>query len=592
MNSYNIIYNGKEYIPSEYQKAIFDNVVHGIGNMVIEASAGSGKTTTIVNIINLIDKDKRSLFIAFNKDIVKVLKDRVGKNRNSDIMTYHSLGYAILREYYRDKIEDIDEYKYRTYVKHNISKLCNNNTYVMGLYNKPAYINNICQLIEYARYNLCQSIREINDIANKYGVVVQADECEVVKKVLEWGSDNIKTIDYTDMIWLPNEMGIIPRKYKYDWVLIDESQDTSIAQQKLFFKCFKRNTRFIAVGDTYQSINIWAGASEEALNNLKEQPNTKIFSLPISYRCPKKVVQLAQVFSPDIKYADDAIDGEVNYDVKKSKPQSGDMVLCRSTAPLVKLYVEYLRMNKKAYIRGKDIGKNLISLIEDSNTEMVNRTMVTNGLISSLYERLFSLRSVIMNKWGLDDKDACTTMEFLNLYDSIKAIEVLSEGIDTCSELINKIETIFLDSDGDGVCLSTVHKAKGLESDNIFILCKSLMPSKLAKKEWEKKTEDNLIYVAITRAKKSLNYIDENDFNIKEAYLNTGSMMKELTEIENGLRTIKGNHIDEIGDVKLSLIKTRVIGQREDGSIEKIKEEEKNKKNNKNKAFNKFKKFI
>ena len=86
---------------------------------------------------------------------------------------------------------------------------------------------------------------------------------------------------------------------------------------------------------------------------------------------------------------------------------------------------------------------------------------------------------------------------------------MISEGLSTVDELIEKINIIFSGDSTDAVQLSTVHKAKGLEADNVFILKPSLMPLKYAKKDWEIKTEKNLIYVAYTRAKKTLNFIEE-----------------------------------------------------------------------------------
>ena len=55
-----------EFTPSKYQIDIFDFIQHGVGNLVVEACAGSGKTSTLVKGISLIPEDKRILFCAFN----------------------------------------------------------------------------------------------------------------------------------------------------------------------------------------------------------------------------------------------------------------------------------------------------------------------------------------------------------------------------------------------------------------------------------------------------------------------------------------------------------------------------------------------
>ena len=86
--------------------------------------------------------------------------------------------------------------------------------------------------------------------------------------------------------------------------------------------------------------------------------------MPISYRCPQSIVDYAQKYSPRIKAKDGAEQGIIYQVVSPYTPVSGDMVLCRNTYPLVKLFADYLRVNKKAFIRGRDLGTDLINTIE------------------------------------------------------------------------------------------------------------------------------------------------------------------------------------------------------------------------------------
>ena len=67
------------------------------------------------------------------------------------------------------------------------------------------------------------------------------------------------------------------------------------------------------------------------------------------------------------------------------------------------------------------------------------------------------------------------------------------------------IDTIFTD-DLKGIVLSTIHKAKGLEANRVFIIRPDLLPLPQCRKGWEFIQEKNLEYVAITRAKKDLIY--------------------------------------------------------------------------------------
>ena len=513
MGKYKISFKGKEFEASPYQEAIFDNIEHGVGNMIIQAAAGSAKTTTIVNSINIIPDNKSILFIAFNKDIVEEIRNRIGSRKNTKISTFHSMGFSIFIENNAGVNPDnlVNEFKYKNYIKSNIDTITSYGETKSLKRNRGLYLKNIIDLTEYSRYYLAFKEREISKVAEKYGIVPLRDEIEVCKQILIWGKNNISQIDYTDMVWLPTVLNYTTNKYRYNWILIDEAQDVTIAEQKLVEKCYKRGCRIVTTGDESQMINIWCGSDEEAINNFAKMPNTKKFSLPISYRCPKKVVELARKYSDNIIAKDDAIEGEVRYNVSKNSPKNGDMVLCRITAPLIDLHMHYLRINKKSYIRGwENIRDTYLSLIKATNSKTIDKQMLTsNGLIPELYKMLFKAIDSVKTTFGLDDEDSLMHPSVMSIYDAINGIKVLAEGVTEVDDLIDKVNTIFQGGSENGIQLSTVHKAKGLEADNVFILLPSLMPIKYAKKEWELKTEKNLIYVAVTRAKKTLNYIEE-----------------------------------------------------------------------------------
>lgn len=548
---YKIEIQGKEFEASEYQDKIFQTIQYGAGNLIINAAAGSSKTTTIVNAIRFIPETKKILFIAFNKDIVNKIKTSI-THENATVLTFHSLGYYILVE---NKIinndnstnnDIINEYKYKNYIKGNIEQLSSCYSSI-GKY-KTLYVNNIIKLSEYSRYYLAMTSKQIEQVAELYDIVPVQDEIEVCKKVLLWGKENIDTIDYTDLLWLPNVLNLTTKKYLFNWIFVDEAQDTSIVEQQLVDKCFKRGTRFAAVMDEFQQINIWCGSTLDAIQNFKLYPNTKEYSLPISYRCPKKIVELAREFSNNIIALPDAIEGEINYDVSPNDPVAGDMVLCRTTAPLVEQFLKYLRINKKAYIRGfENIKKEYLDLITNTHSKLIDRNCVTcDGLFPKLYVYLFNEMDRISSTFGLDEDDTLSHQSILSIYDNIESLKVLSEGLITTEELTDKINTIFNGDITDAVELSTVHKAKGLEADNVYILQPSLMPNKFAKKDWEIKTEKNLIYVAYTRAKKTLNFIKEDGNTYRTSgYFDMAKMKKDLNNLKTLLNYNKENFITE-----------------------------------------------
>jgi ATP-dependent exoDNAse (exonuclease V) beta subunit len=139
-------------------------------------------------------------------------------------------------------------------------------------------------------------------------------------------------------------------------------------------------------------------------------------------------------------------------------------------------------------------------------------------------------------------------------------LEALAEGLNTKDELIKKIEDVFSDSKKEGISLSTIHKAKGLESTNVYIACPSLMPSKSAKQQWEKEQEHNLMYVAFTRAKEKLIFLDGEEYNylLKSSSNNLEKIEKQVNLILNKNTVL---HITSVEDAINIIEKSTPIQQ-------------------------------
>lgn len=520
-----------EFVPSKYQQGIFDFIQHGNGNAVINALAGSGKTSTIVNAVKLIPSTCNALFIAFNKEIVKELEKKLEGVKNVQVKTLHSLGFLMIRRNLGTNIE-IDEYKYRTFIKKNIKQLSSADFDKMTTKLIQQYTDNVIQLCDLGRYNLAQCEKDLLQVSARHDIPIIDDECNAVLNVMKWGKENTTSIDFTDMVWLPYELTLNPIGLQYDYIFIDECQDLNAAQRELFLRCFRRGTRFIAVGDKKQAIYSFAGADAKSFAKLQSLPNTTTLPLPISYRCPKKVVNLANQFVDTMECREGAPDGEIVHNVSIKDIHDGDMVLCRTKMPLIKLYMRYLRMGVKSYVRGQDIGLNLLRMVDKTEQIMLNVSLQKDGVFARLYDDLFEERNRLMIKRGMDLEDATLSNQIMNKYDSIKALEILAEGLTSARDLHDRIENVFAES-ADGVCLSTIHKAKGLEANNVYILCKTLMPSRLATQDWEKEQEQNLMYVAYTRAKYKLGLVSETEISPSAGMIDPSAALTELNYIEN-----------------------------------------------------------
>lgn len=518
MEEYKIYKNGKTYDATEEQCNIFRFIQQGYGNAVINAAAGSAKTTTIENAIRYIPTDKKVLFVAFNKDVCEEIKKDISKTSpNATISTFHSLGYSLLLNCLPQNKLEVYEHKYNKYITENIDVLTSyGETTSLGR-SRSRYMKNIFRLLEYSRYYCVMKINDIKSLIDIYGdIVLIRDEVDVVRKVLIWGQEHLDTIDYTDMTWLPNVLNLITKKIKYKYIFVDEAQDVTIAEERIIEKVKDRSCRLITVGDEKQRINVWCGASAKAFDNFKNAENTQEFSLSTSFRLPKIGEKLIHDTFPNIKIfaADNAIEGKINYNVSLSMVRPYSMVLCRNTMPLINSMLEVMRMNKKCYLKGWETEQEIFqSIVKNHPSTMLDKNCITqNGLFPQLYKELFDMIQVLEKTHGLSRTDALANDEVFNFLDQILCLEVISEGCFKTEELIDKLNMIFKKTSDskDAIIFTTVHRAKGLEADNIFILHPFLLDGPFATAAWEIEAEENLKYVALTRFRETLNFVESD----------------------------------------------------------------------------------
>lgn len=501
-----------EYEPSQYQKAIFDYIQHEKGNLVVEAAAGSGKTYTLVKALSLIPQDKRVLMTAFNKDIVKELTKKVKEFPNVEVRTLHGLGMILTTRGLGIGGMKPEGYKYTQLIYNHWQDLTKTNINKLSRNARKSFVENTKKLVDFGRFYLATTRSEMIELMTKYDIPCVADEVDVALKVMAIGGKNLDSIDYTDMIWMPHIYDLHLQECEYDFIMVDECQDLNVAERNLVLRCLKEGGRLIAVGDSNQCIYGFSGSDPDSFKAIQSIPNTVSMPLSISYRCPESVVKFAQNLVPSIEAKQGAEEGVILDCVSLDDVHDGDMVLCRNNAPLLQVYCKLLEQGKRAYIRGSDVGKNLQNIVIGTHKDYLHTNLKRDGVFIRLYEDLFNSRKAIMERYGISQEDAMKHETIQAKLDMIRALEVLGADLTTTEELTKKIEDIFPKNDkGEGIMLSTVHKAKGLEADNVFIACASLMPSKSALDEWQVQQERNLMYVAYTRAKKVLGFLNEEE---------------------------------------------------------------------------------
>lgn len=277
-------------------------VLYNDGPLLIIAGAGAGKTKTLTTkIAYLIEKKnvapENILAITFTNKAAKEMKDRLFKTigqtaKYLQVSTFHSFGLKLLRENYDalgyDKnfvIMDSDDSL--TVVK----KIIKDIGYDPKIYNPRAIRNKISSCKNemttpeaYERYAASDFEKVVQEVYAKYEKKLQRNN----------------SVDFDDLLLLPIELfkknPDILNKYQdlYQYILIDEYQDTNEAQYILTKMLSAKNRKITCVGDDSQSIYSFRGANyKNILNFEKDYKDAKTILLEQNYRSTSNILDAA-----------------------------------------------------------------------------------------------------------------------------------------------------------------------------------------------------------------------------------------------------------------------------------------------------------
>lgn len=454
----------------------------------------SGKTFTLCKLAEMTPPIKSSIFLAFNKSIAEELGQRLPRTVKAS--TLHSCALSSLCKAFSLNFALSDSKNF------NLAKEKMN---FKGVHSKriPGMIMKICRLYDLMRFNLVQDdVEAIISLGERYGeeadenLAKRAIELRMLNKkiadnyFLKGGSGKLP-MDFTDMLYYATQYVHRNDFKQYNVVMLDECQDISPLQFEVVKMCKTPRGRLIAVGDEKQSIYSFMGSNLDSLQAIKNAPNTVTLPLSMTYRCAQDIVaEACKVFPDGIVAAPGAVKGFVGDGTFKDA-QEGDFILCRNNAPLVDAFITLLRQGKKCTILGKEFGDELVSLI-DSVEDVWGLEQVLENMISKLQKK------------GVKSPTKCEAYDKLN--EKVNVLLSLYEYFGDLETVRSRIYDIFVENASRGITLSTIHKSKGLESDNIYFLEPELLPSKYATTELALYAEKCLKFVAITRARKRLIY--------------------------------------------------------------------------------------
>lgn len=476
--------------PSTFQTNIYTAFGQTTDDLVVEAVAGSGKSTTLEHGAAYLPAYDPTAMFAFNRDIVDALQRRMAAQPNKpvqlNIQTMNAFGWGICRKNQKGAILNPDKNNEILMSAFNMDDPKDKNKFYKFRY--P--INRIISLLK-ANLHFAPAISEpeIQEIADQYGIDLPDNRDFMGLCQMVWTSSSSQTaiMEFSDQIYQPLRMGWQVPKFKT--ALVDELQDLNPAQQQLMMDACDR---FIGVGDRRQAIYAFAGADAKSLQNMIQRTGSKTLPLSVCYRCPKAVIRLAQKIVPEIQWCDWAPEGVVDtmkLEKFRQTSEPGNFVLCRVTADLVRECLAMIREGKTAMVKGKEIGNQIAALID--------RTGVTNrDSTETLFTQLVKYQNEQIERLTRAHREQAIE----DLTDRVETVKVLLEAEKDVAGVKSRINSIFSEK-AYGVVFSTIHRAKGLESSRVFVLRPDLSPHPKAETPEAKEQEENLMYVRDTRVK-------------------------------------------------------------------------------------------
>lgn len=483
------------------QRAVFDEVCRRNRNVGVDAVAGSGKTTTLIEALFRYRAHfpaHRVLFVAFSKNIADTLKDRVP--RGVVAQTLHSLGFGVIRRQHAQiEVEPRKAY-------HQARQ-------VLGRDGSAKQVTKLAALLSSAYTQLAPISEDlVAALAERFGLDLPSDLPTTVQLLRDLDAAmrrDSKFICYDEMLTRSLAPGyLFPR---YDLVMVDEAQDLNPVQEEMIDRLVGLDTRLVFVGDPHQSIYAFRGADHDAMARLTARFDALQLPLSTSYRCPTAVVEAAKTLVPHIAAASGAPAGEVirTGEIHEILPKlpPGSLVLGRRNATLVRWCLWLVSSGIRARMLGRDIGGSIVAPIDQTMRTMPNARFA--DVVIACFSDLLR-RSTAAHEAGDTSKSA-------QLHDMALTVEAVASDCSTYQAFVQRVESLFVDDQeadaAEPILCSTIHRAKGREADHVAWLepgfsrwLRGVLTERGRLADVQQ--EDNICYVAITRARKALYMLD------------------------------------------------------------------------------------
>jgi DNA helicase-2/ATP-dependent DNA helicase PcrA len=484
------------------------------GPVCILAGAGSGKTTTITRrIANQVAtgtfRAQEILAVTFTDKAAGEMRARLEALGAPGVRarTFHSAALAQLRHFAPERVGKIVSSK-------ALALRQIGNTLPMPYKFRPAA--DLATEIEWAKNRRLTPERYRAELGD-HEPPIPVDLMHRVYARYENGKQERGVVDFEDLLELTvrlfeqDEQALATVRDRYRAFTVDEYQDVNLLQQTLLEQWVGERDDLCVVGDDYQSIYAFTGASAQHLLTMpKRYPNAAVIRLEENYRSSGQILELANKLVPKLGGAAKTLratraDGpvpelaqcvdEAAFVVERIRAlnvvHEQIAILCRTNARLADF---------EEALSTAGIPSQGASFLSRESARFVLRRLGSPGDVRGLAED---------HGWLEQPPDKLGERELVRQNDLGRLVRLAEELAElNGAEFVAELERRF-GVGGDsrrGVHLLTLHGAKGLEFEAVFVtrVEEKELPSKLSKTPAEIAEERRLFYVGLTRAKQRL----------------------------------------------------------------------------------------
>lgn len=484
---------------SAEQETFFDALLNYKEHLLVNAIAGSGKTTTMLEgAIRLTRKFPacKVLFLAFGKVIASELKTKIPSHLSIEARTVHAFCWKMLAMQHRPRLKLETGRVWR--VLEGILPRMYGRSDDADVVQREVERDEAVWMASMCRHSGADphptTTRQLmhfharqTELTPEGLLRVTAAAAELLATAARTQGEHPPSVDFDDMPWLALRTRHL-RWPKYDVVFVDEAQDLNQTQIEVVMRFKQAGSRVIAVGDPDQAIFGWRGALPSAMALIQRRLGAQELPLSVTWRCPRRHVAHVKHYVQRIKARENAPEGRIlrlhSFDGLK-RLKAGDMVVGRTNAQVLEQLVDFVSLERPATMLGTEFGSELVGFVKRFRSKEL--PVLRNRASVWLDGQRKRLHPGDMRLQQAEDKVNC--------------LKILADIATSVDDLKNLMDKVFSDR-ANAVRFSTVHRAKGLEADRVMI-CPGPLTIR-AERRWQWRQEQNLCYVAQTRAKDEL----------------------------------------------------------------------------------------